>query len=489
MGINACPLCLAKQREIDELKDQVKGLKRKLRMHERKDKDGFFGSSTPSSKRPVKPNTERQEKKPKGARPGHQGNGRGRHQEEDADKVVEVRPETESCPQCGNPLKKKGIEERSVIDTLPTKPRKILYRLPKRYCPHCRKSFTPQAPGVLPKSLYGNQLIANSVVMYYLNGLPMGRVCEDLGISDGALTEVFGRIARLLGSVPEKLIQEYRRAPVKHADETGWRTNGRNGYAWLFATPDMSIFQFGKSRSAKVPLAVFGANELPGVLVVDRYAGYNRVPCAIQYCYAHLLRDIQDLEKEFPQELEISRFVAVVAPLLALAMGLRSQPIGDQEFYARAAQLRSEIQSAMEQPAKHAGIRRIQDIFTEHEPRMYLWAHDRAIPADNNLAERDLRPSVIARKVSFGSVTDAGAKVRSTLTTITTTLRKRGIDPARQIKITLDSLVLDPKQDPFALLFPREGPDKNTSTPSASQQSPPYQKDRFYGELSPAANN
>jgi transposase len=459
MGINACPLCLSKQREIDDLKDQVKGLKRKLRMQERKDKDGFFGSSTPSAKKPVKANTDKPERKPKGPRPGHQGNGRKSHKEEDVDKIVEVSPETESCPGCGNQLKHKGTEERSVIDTPSTKPQKILYRLPKRYCPHCRKSFTPQAPGVLPKSLYGNQLIANAVVMYYLNGLPMGRICQDLGISDGALTEVFHRIARLLGSVPDKLIQGYRRAPVKHADETGWRTNGRNGYAWLFATPDMSIFQFGMNRSAKVPLAVFGSDGLPGALVVDRYAAYNKVPCAIQYCYAHLLRDVQDLEKEFPQEPEIRCFVAVVAPLLALAMGLRSQPMEDKEFYTRAAQLRTEIKSAMEQPAKHAGIRRIQDIFTEHEPRMYLWADNRAIPADNNLAERDLRPSVIARKVSFGSVSDAGAKVRSTLTTIATTLRKRGFSPARRIKITLDALASDPKQDPFTLLFPREGPD------------------------------
>lgn len=459
MGINTCPLCLEKQRQIDDLKEKVKGLQRALRRRERREEEGFFGSSTPSSKKPVKPNAEKQEEKPKGARPGHQGNGRKSHQDQDVDQVREVAPDSEFCPGCGNPLKKKGIEERSVIDTPSTKPRKILFRLPKRYCPHCRKSFTPQAPGVLPKSLYGNQLIANAVVMYYLNGLPMGRICQDLGISDGALTEVFRRIARLLGGVPDKLIHEYRQAPVKHADETGWRTNGRNGYAWLFATPDMSIFQFGKSRSAKVPLAVFGPDGLPGVLLVDRYAGYNKVPCAIQYCYAHLLRDVQDLEKEFPQEPEIRRFVAVVAPLLALAMGLRGQPIGDKEFYARAGQLRTEIKSAMDQPAKHAGIRRIQDIFTEQEPRMYLWADNRAIPADNNLAERDLRPSVIARKVSFGSVTDAGAKVRSTLTTIVTTLRKRGTDPAKQIKNTLDALAAHPKQDPYTLLFPRDGPE------------------------------
>ena len=300
--------------------------------------------------------------------------------------------------------------------------------------------------------------------MYYLNGLPMGRICQDLGISDGALTEVFHRIARLFGSIPNKLIQEYRHAPVKHADETSWRTNGRNGYAWLFATPDMSIFQFGKNRSSKIPQAVFGKKKLPGVLVVDRYAAYNKVPCDLQYCYAHLLRDVQDLEKEFPDESEIATFTAVVAPLLSLAMGLRRQDLEDDEFYGRAAGLRSEIKAAMAQPAKHAGIRRIQDIFTEHESRMFHWAANRAVPADNNLAERDLRPSVIARKVSFGSVTDAGAEVRSTFTTIVTTLRKRGHDPADQLKTTLDALAADPDQDPFPILFSRAGPDENDST-------------------------
>jgi transposase len=157
--------------------------------------------------------------------------------------------------------------------------------------------------------------------------------------------------------------------------------------------------------------------------------------------------------------------VSVIAPLLSVAMGLRGQPIKDDEFYTRAARLRADIKAAMAQPAKHAGIRRIQDIFTQHEPRMFQWADNRAVPADNNLAERDLRPSVIARKVSFGSVTDAGAKVRSAFTTIVTTLRKRGLDPARQIKITLDALAADPDQDPFPLLFPRAGPEIDKSGP------------------------
>lgn len=149
--------------------------------------------------------------------------------------------------------------------------------------------------------------------------------------------------------------------------------------------------------------------------MVDRYAGYNKVPCALQYCYAHLLREAQDLEKEFPESEEINIFVSVMAPLLTEAMRLRNYPVSDEEFYRRAAKVKHRIIAAVHGPAVHLGIRHIQDIFKENAHRMYLWANDRRVPADNNLAERDLRPTVIARKVSFGSLSDAGAHTRSVL--------------------------------------------------------------------------
>ena len=221
--------------------------------------------------------------------------------------------------------------------------------------------------------------------MYYLYGLPMGRISESTGIGAGSLMEIFHRVGRLLESVPHKLIEQYRQAPVKHADETSWRTDGKNGYVWLFATPEISIFQFGKNRSAQVAHAVFGKEPLPGILVVDRYGGYNKAPCEIQYCYAHLLRDIQNLEKEFPEDKEIASFVAVTAPLLALAMGLRGQPISDKQFSRKARSLASQIKAAMNRPALHQGIRRIQDIFRQNEHRMYHWAQDRAVPCRQQL--------------------------------------------------------------------------------------------------------
>ena len=455
MAVNNCPICLDKQRRIDELEDEVKSLRAVLGREQRKMQDGFFGSSTPSSKKPFKKTIEKKEGKPKGARPGHEGHGRKGHEDGTADRTEDIFPESETCPECGKLLLKKGIERRSVLDMPLARPEKISFNLHKRYCPHCRKSFTPQPPGVLPRSLFGNNLIAKAITLHYLHGVPIERVCENLGIGSGSLAGIFQRCARLFADVPQKLVEQYRKAPVKHADETGWRTNGKNGYVWLFATTELSIFQFGKNRSAQVPLAVFGKEPLEGKLVVDRYNGYNKVPCAIQYCYAHLLRDVEDLEKEFPDNGEVSTFTAVVIPLLSSAIKLRKQPIDDLEFYAQAVRIRSEIESAMDQSAHHLGIRRIQDIFRKNKNRLYYWSEDRRVPAENNLAERDLRPSVIARKVSFGSVSDAGAQTRSTLQSIVSTQKKLGLDSEQQLSIALNVLARDPTVDIYSLLFPK----------------------------------
>jgi len=187
--------------------------------------------------------------------------------------------------------------------------------------------------------------------------------------------------------------------------------------------------------------------------VVDRYAGYNKVPCALQYCYAHLLRAVKDLEKEFPDSEEIKDFVSVMASLLTKAMKLRNYPVSDKAFYRKAAKVKSSITSAVEAPAVHLGIRHIQDIFSENADRMYLWADDRRVPADNNLAERDLRPTVIARKVSFGFISDAGAHTRSILMTVLHTLKKRKIDVSAHLKCVLDQLARNISLDPFPLLF------------------------------------
>jgi len=79
----------------------------------------------------------------------------------------------------------------------------------------------------------------------------------------------------------------------------------------------------------------------------------------------------------------------------------------------------------------------------------------RYVPAENNLAERELRPLVVARKVSFGSQSQDGAHTREVLMTVLHTLRKQTDNSAQAFRAALDQVAASPAADPFQLLFPR----------------------------------
>lgn len=453
VNLNLCEGCLEKQRTIDRRKQQIEDLREKVRRLERKAEQGPFGSSTPSAKIPLKANTaEEQRSKPGGAQPGHTGHGRQTIEDRDAERIetIAVGP---ACPYCGGPLEHKEYRDRSVIDSQPLRAEPILYQLERARCPRCGKTVQARAPEVLPKSLYGNQLITQVVFLHYRQGIPMGRLCDQLGLGLGAVFDILHRMAALFRGGMGKLIEEYRQAAVRHADETGWRTDGRSGYAWLFASARVSLFLLRATRSAQVPKEVLGTQVLGGVLVVDRYNVYHQSPCALQYCYAHLLRDVEELAREFPGEAEVTAFTSTLIPLLAEAMHLGGRLLPEAEYYEQACQIQQQIVGLVEQPAQHLGIRQVQGLFRDNAHRLYHWVQDRAGPADNNRAERELRPTVIARKVSFGSQSDAGAKTREVLMSVVHTLAKRVPDPEAHFKAVLDQLAADPTQEPVALLF------------------------------------
>ena len=120
MSINACVQCLEKQRQIDRLESEVQRLKAALRYKERKEKDGFFGSSTSSAKLPAKPNVPDRPKKKRGGKRGHKGAGRKGFDAEHADRVERLPPpDLDKCPCCGAELEEGEEETRGVGRQLP----------------------------------------------------------------------------------------------------------------------------------------------------------------------------------------------------------------------------------------------------------------------------------------------------------------------------------------------------------------------------------
>lgn len=423
-------------------------MKARLRYQQRTAKEEPFGSSTPSAKKLVKASTpEELRSRRGGAAPGHIGHGRKSVTEIEADEV-KILDAPQACPCCGGELEEWGWRERTIHDCEPVKRKTRLVRVREGYCRKCSRVHRMKPDGVLTRSAYSNRLLSQVAVWHYRDGLTMGHIGRQFNVPEGSM---FGRMhafAEIFAVVRDRLIEELREAPVKHADETGWRNDGANGYTHGFFTESLSVFCCRDTRSGAVSREVLGQGDpTKEVLVVDRYAGYNRFGGKIQYCYAHLALNTEDVLKENPGNPECAAFVEEFLPLLNKAMSLRYQPIEDAEFYQKAAKLADDIRKCAAKPARHPSVQHIKNIFREKDERLFHWAIDRNVPAENNRAERELRPLVIARKNSFGSQSERGLKTREIMMSVVNTLAKRTEDVVGALTATLDALVHDPQLD------------------------------------------
>ncbi len=102
-----------------------------------------------------------------------------------------------------------------------------------------------------------------------------------LRLSTGAIVaatrKVAGKGQRKLAGILECI----RGSPVIHADETGWRQDGNNGYVWTFSTPTHRHF-LRRNRSKAVVDEVLG--DAASVLVCDFYAAYHHYDGPKQRC-------------------------------------------------------------------------------------------------------------------------------------------------------------------------------------------------------------
>lgn len=461
-GEYKCQGCFEKKLALETLQEKVKNLQCEVkRLRGGAENNSIpIGAHTPPSQLSFKKKNSSEENRRKrgGAQTAHIGTGRKPIRVEDANAVVSI-PAPSRCLECGsNALLAHSNRARSVLDSADTKVVKTLYDIQRSKCCKCGK-ISETKPPVFSRGLYGNRLLSQVAVMHYVHGIPIGRICESLGgdIKPAGLFAALHRLGARWEPILEKLTEEFKQSAVKHADETGWRIDGQPGWAWIFCTPKVSIFECQDTRGARIPKRIFGTEALPGVLVVDRLSSYNKVPCSIQYCYAHLVREVKKVDSEFPDCVEVNTFCADFAHLLSEAMRLSSRTLSDEEYYLKAQELASQIKTLAYHPHQHAGVKSIQQIFQSKEARLYHWVLDRRVPAHNNRAEREIRQTVIARKVSFGSQSSRGAKTRSTLMSVLLTAKKRLAGSSPELEVwfasALDKLALNPALKPAAV-FP-----------------------------------
>ena len=103
------------------------------------------------------------------------------------------------------------------------------------------------------------------------------------------------RLADVLGPWYEQIHRHCLDAGVLHADETGWRVEGRTWWLWCFTATDATFYLIDESRGHPA-LDQFFVEEFGGVLVSDFWAAYDAVGRTKQKCWPHLLRELKEVD-------------------------------------------------------------------------------------------------------------------------------------------------------------------------------------------------
>ncbi len=350
------------------------------------------------------------------------------------------------CPDCNYPLHGESVDyTREVIELPAPQPVEVIeHQVIKRWCPHCEAWHSPQldlAGQVLGQGRIGVRIA--SLVSYLRTTLRLSvraiqaylETLHQLRLSIGEIVALPHAVRQQLQPQANQLKAEMQASTVVHGDETGWRENGQNGYAWAFVTDGplaVRYFEHDPSHSHLVAQRILGA-DWRGWLVTDFYAAYNLIPGRHQRCWSHLLRDLHALKEEQAANAEVVEWATAVRQLYDDAhIWLVAHPAPTlaerrtkyDDLFTRACRLGEQYALTYEHPCCTLAKRVLR-----HQDELFQFVLVPGLPADNNLAERSIRPLVIIRKISGGSRSEEGTQTRLTLASLLHTWAARNLNP------------------------------------------------------------
>ena len=466
----------------EELIEAIRGLVARVAELEAENLRLRRGGGTPAELwiRPSRPAKEKQKRK-------HRAQGFVRRREP-ADEVREHA--MERCPDCGRkltggtPHRRRQVielvlESRVVEREAGSLPHVVL----SRYCSLCDKRWLPKLEdeeiGAVGKRRFGASVQSLVTLLHIAGRLPIRKRGEetrpyrkrgeetrpyrmirqllretcDLHLSNGAVGDLLEGVAAKAEPRVKAILEQVRASEAVCGDETGWREDGVNqvqhmGYVWTFSTPTLRYFVRDASRASRVPEEVLG-EDFAGTVTCDFYAAYNKLG-VLQRCWFHLLQEAEELAERNADRPDVKSWEQALKALYqeatAFTEACRESPPDSR--------LRRQARRRLEQKAKQlarpyakdpqALQRVLAQRILKHLPELFVFVTNPAVPATNNLAERSLRPLVIARKISGGTRSSKGSDTMMKLMSLLGTWLLQG----KPLHATCQKMLLSPARAP-----------------------------------------
>src|SRR3954471_19679658 len=451
-------LVLRQSERIAALEARLAEMGRRFEERERRAPRAAAPCARPEGKRSASP------KRP-GRKGGHEGACRVRPPEEPVDRRIEA-PLTHRPPRGDAPAPETDDPlEQTLIEAPPARPHVIRLVTHRNRCRGCGRPVGPTPPPPAPHragargrgrrvasthplqvstaggaagSHLGPRALALAASLNKGLGLTTRKTCavlrDLLGIdlSPGGLAQALARIAGRLAPAYDALLKSVKGEPVLHTDETSWWV-GRAGFSlWVLTNRAGTCYRVVPARTRAEAEALLG--DYRGVLVSGCLNIYDGLTPHQHKCYAHHLKEIgKALDDPVTRA---SSYLRELRGLLAGAMALKAEmallPAAEVARMRQA--LEANADRLLGPPGAEANAgddaapveEKLRRRLRKQRDHLFTFLDHDAVDATNNLAERQLRPAVISRKLSCGNKTERGAETWQVLASLAATCRQTG---------------------------------------------------------------
>jgi len=455
-------------RQVDELNATVRELTQTIReLKEQLNKNSQNSSKPPSGDGLKKPpvNRDRSLRRKSGKKPGAQDEHDGVHLSVMADPdYVEhhMHSDCNACPYHDSCLEKACVREtRHEIDAEVVVNVTAHELVAVNDCPLHGGVKEGSFPANIKAAVqYGKNLQAMAAAFNTVGAVSINRTHEISGsvfnipLSAGTIKNMVTRCADSLKPAYERIHQVMVNPGLIHCGETGTRVDGKTW--WVHNASDMDFTYLGISRK-RGQIGMDAAGILPEfheIIVHDCRGSYWKYQDALHaVCCAHLLRELNGVEENHPEQTWAARFKKLLLALKKVkdkALAAGKDEVSYYHLHKFDKQYDEILKTAYEEnplpetTAKKRGRRKKSKVLNlicrleNYRASVCLFLKNLCVPFDSNQAERDLRMIKVKTKVSGCFRSGEGAQEYLTIMSYIGTAHKHGINAFSAIREALN---------------------------------------------------
>lgn len=341
-----------------------------------------------------------------------------------------------ACPHCQGPLTQPRSLTQYIEELPPVRPVVTELITEEGWCEHCQQTVRSTHPLQVSTAVgaagvhLGPRALALALDLNKAKGLSLRKtqaVLADhftLRLSPGGLARAAQRVGRKLMPDYDALVTQVRTSAVVHADETSGWVGGPGWWLWVFTTATTTVYLVEERRGRAVVIETLTGN-FGGVLVSDCLSTYDDATEHQQKCYHHHLQAIKEARALHPEG--GAGYLDQVRALLRTALLLKGlQPAAEPGRFEQCVRgLEAQAETLLSPPRLQPQEEKVRHRLAKQRDHLFTFLRHAAVPATNNQAERQLRPAVIARKISCGNKTKAGAQAWQVLASLAATCAQR----------------------------------------------------------------